>query len=205
MNPVKLVNECENKTEAQKMLLSEAYDPKDPELVNGRFFANKILTELNCCKDWSKIEQRKQLLKDLLGTYNDANIESPFLCTYGTNVHFGERCNVDADCIFLDSNKIKIGSNTKIGPNVQLYTSEYSTDPNDRLYQKANATAKPISIGKDCWIGGSSVVLPGVTIGDGVTVSAGSVVTKDVPCYHVVAGNPAKIIKKLPNTCLARV
>ena len=58
----------------------------------------------------------------------------------------------------------------------------------------------PITIGEDCWFGGSVIVLPGVTIGRGVTIGAGSVVTKDVPAFHVVAGNPARIIRKIePN------
>jgi acetyltransferase-like isoleucine patch superfamily enzyme len=58
----------------------------------------------------------------------------------------------------------------------------------------------PITVGEDCWFGGSVIVLPGVTIGRGVTIGAGSVVTKDVPAFHVVAGNPARIIRKIePN------
>ena len=57
--------------------------------------------------------------------------------------------------------------------------------------------AKPITIGNDCWIGGNAIICPGVSIGDGCTVGAGSVVTKDIPANSLAVGNPARVIKKL--------
>ena len=70
-------------------------------------------------------------------------------------------------------------------------------DPFLRNGIKGPELGDPIDIGEDCWFGGNVVVLPGVTIGRGATVGAGSVVTKDVPAFHVVAGNPARIIRKI--------
>ena len=121
-------------------------------------------------------------------------IEPPFFCDYGSNIHFGRECYLNHNCIFLDVCKITIGSNTFFGPNSQVYTATHPLDPIER---RKGEFGKPVKIGNDCWIGGSAVIPPGVTIGDGVTVGAGSVVTKDVEDYTVVAGNPAKIIKRL--------
>lgn len=90
-----------------------------------------------------------------------------------------------------------IGSRTLIGPNCALYATSHPLDPDLRNGTKGPECAKSIVIGEDCWLGGNVVVLQGVTLGRGVVVGAGSVVTKDVPDYHVVAGNPARILKTL--------
>jgi maltose O-acetyltransferase len=93
--------------------------------------------------------------------------------------------------------QVKIGSRTLFGPNVQIYTATHPIRPEDRNGTKGRESAKPITIGDDCWIGGAAIICPGVTIGNGVTVGAGSVVTKDVPDRVFVAGNPAKIIRHI--------
>ncbi|CAG7723710.1 unnamed protein product [Allacma fusca] len=87
---------------------------------------------------------------------------------------------------------VKIGKNFMSGPNVQIYTA---THPLDYLKRRTTDFGLPVTIGDDVWIGGRAVVCPGVTIGNGVTVAAGSVVTRDVPDFAVVAGAPAKIIR----------
>jgi acetyltransferase-like isoleucine patch superfamily enzyme len=94
--------------------------------------------------------------------------------------------------------KVHIGSRTLFGPNVQIYTAEHPLRPEDRNGTKGRESARPIRIGNDCWIGGAAIILPGVTIGDGVTVGAGSVVTRDVPARSVVVGNPARVVKVIP-------
>ena len=89
---------------------------------------------------------------------------------------------------------IRIGSNVLFGPNVQVYTATHPTDAAERT--SGLEFAKPIAIGDDCWIGGSALILPGVTIGDRCVIGAGSVVTKPVPSDAVVAGNPAKPVSR---------
>jgi maltose O-acetyltransferase len=84
------------------------------------------------------------------------------------------------------------------GPNVSLYTPQHPISPEERNGLKGREWAVPISIGSDCWIGGNVVVCPGVKIGDGCTIGAGSVVTKDVPARSVAVGNPARVIKSIP-------
>ena len=91
--------------------------------------------------------------------------------------------------------KIEIGDNTLIGPNTGIYTACHPIDYNQRLEGKEYG--KPINIGKNVWIGGSCIILPGVHIGDNSVIGAGSVVTKDIPSNVVAVGNPCKIIKEL--------
>jgi acetyltransferase-like isoleucine patch superfamily enzyme len=109
----------------------------------------------------------------------------------------GSNVYVNSNSTWLDTCLITVGSRTLIGPNCSFYSATHPTDPAVRNGTKGPEGGKPIVIGEDCWFGGNCVVLPGVTIGNGVTVGAGSVVTKDVPDYVVVVGNPAGVIRKL--------
>jgi maltose O-acetyltransferase len=179
--------------EAERMVSGLLYDPNQAELKNGARHAKLKMQQFNTsdCRD---MELRKKLLEELLGTYNNVIIEPPFFCDYGTNIDFGNNCYLNHNCCFLDVCNISIGSNTMFGPNVQIYTASHPLDPIER---RGRELGKPVAIGNDCWIGGSAVILPGVTIGDGVVVGAGSVVTKNVEPYVVVAGNPAKVIKRI--------
>jgi acetyltransferase-like isoleucine patch superfamily enzyme len=112
-------------------------------------------------------------------------------CRIGTGVY------INFNCTFLDTCLITIGSRTLIGPNCSFYSATHPLDPFLRNGISGPELGKPITIGEDCWFGGNVIVLPGITIGRGVTVGAGSVVTKDVPPFHCVAGNPARIIRKI--------
>ena len=83
-----------------------------------------------------------------------------------------------------------------MGPDVQIYTRNHRYDRIDiPMYEQGESEIKEVKIGNDVWIGARSIILPGVTIGDGAVIAAGSIVTKDVESYAVVGGNPAKIIK----------
>lgn len=104
---------------------------------------------------------------------------------------------VNFNSTFIDSCEISLGDRTMVGPNCSFFSGTHPLDPTVRNGTRGPETGKPIRIGEDCWFGGNCIVLPGVTIGKGSTVGAGSVVTKDVPEYHCVAGNPARIIRKI--------
>ncbi|KAM5361419.1 hypothetical protein ACJZ2D_013109 [Fusarium nematophilum] len=121
----------------------------------------------------------------------------PIRMDYGTNVKVGSNVFINSNCTIIDTRTVTIGSRTLFGPNVSLYSGAHPLDPELRDGTNGPESGAPITIGEDCWLGGNVVVLPGVTIGKGSTVGAGSVVTKDVPPYHVVAGNPARILRKL--------
>ncbi|KAM0424322.1 hypothetical protein ACHAPT_010468 [Fusarium lateritium] len=124
-------------------------------------------------------------------------VERPINIDYGTNVKVGSNVFINFNCTLIDTCTISIGARTLVGPNVSFFSGTHPLDPDLRNGTNGPEMGRPVTIGEDCWIGGSAMVLPGVTIGDGCTVGAGSVVTKDVPAYHVVAGNPARIIRKI--------
>lgn len=124
-------------------------------------------------------------------------VEAPLAFDYGTNVSVGKNVFINFNCTILDTCKVTIGSRTLFGPNVSLYSGTHPLDPAIRNGTRGPESGGEIHIGEDCWIAGNVTVLPGVTIGRGSTVGAGSVVTKDVPPFTVVAGNPARILRKV--------
>ncbi|KAJ9151886.1 Galactoside O-acetyltransferase [Pleurostoma richardsiae] len=124
-------------------------------------------------------------------------IDGPIKMDYGYNVKLSTNVYVNSNSTWIDTCTISVGARTLIGPNCSFYSGTHPLDPSVRNGTRGPETGKPIVIGEDCWLGGNCIVLPGVTIGRGVTVGAGSVVTKDVPPYVCVVGNPARIIKKV--------
>lgn len=123
------------------------------------------------------------------------SVDTPFHCDYGYNITIGNNVNIGRNGSFNDAAKIQIGDNTIIGPNVSIYTVELSTDPKHRQGGQGAQLGKGVIIDSDCWIGGGAIIMPGKVIGKGSTVGAGSVVTKDVPPFTVVAGNPARVLR----------
>lgn len=139
--------------------------------------------------------QKQELIRQLLGTVgSNPFIGDNFHCDFGLNIHVGDNFHADYNCTMLDVAEIHIGHNCLIGPDVGIYTAGHRLQPEGRTL---DGYGLPITIGNDVWIGGHSTILPGVTIGDGSVVSAGSVVIKDVPPQTLVGGNPANIIKTI--------
>jgi len=153
------------------------------------------------CREFNALPGDSPLRKDILihllkkPVPDSVIIKSPFICDYGFNITLEEKVFISYGAVFLDLCPIYIGEETLIGPGVHLYAASHPIDMEGR--KRAGCFGKPITIGKNVWIGGGSIVLPGVTIGDNSVVGAGSVVTKDVPPMVVVGGNPAKIIRHL--------
>ena len=182
------------KSEKEKMLSGENYSAVDRELVQDRIKAKKLLHKINVTEYWVNKSTRKLIAELLPNSKNVVHIEPPFHCDYGYNIECGENVFFNVNCVVLDSMKVKIGSNVMFGPGVHIYTA---THPLDKTERRLLEIAKPITIGDDCWIGGQSVICPGVTIGAGTVIGAGSVVTKDIPENCLAVGNPAKVIRKL--------
>ena len=182
------------KSEKEKMLSGELYFSKDKELVQDRIKAKKLLHKINVSEYWVNKNTRKLITELLPNSPNVVHIEPPFHCDYGYNIECGENVFFNVNCVVLDSMKIKIGSNVLFGPGVHIYTA---THPLDKMERRISESAKPVTIGDECWIGGQVVICPGVNIGSGSTIGAGSVVTKDIPENCLAVGNPAKVIRKL--------
>ena len=112
-----------------------------------------------------------------------------------SNISIGARFYANFDCVILDPGLVEIGDDVFFGPGVHIYTATHPIDANERI--KGPELAGPVRIGSRCWIGGRSIILPGVTIGEGSTVGAGSVVTSDVPPNVLAAGNPCRVVRTL--------
>lgn len=142
-------------------------------------------------------DEYRTVLEELIpGIPKSAVIMPPFYCDHGNGIRLGEHVFINANCTFLDGAFITIGAHTLIGPNVQIYTPHHPLNYLERCEGKEYSY--PVSIGSDCWIGGGSIILPGITIGDRTVIGAGSVVTKDIPSDCVAVGNPAVVKKRLP-------
>ena len=178
------------------MLAGELYDPRDPELAAARQRCRELCAQLNRSASGDGVA-RRAILAALLGVSTNAWIEPPFHCDYGTNLRLGSNVYFNFNCVVLDVMPVTIGANTLIGPAVQIYTATHPLDAAER--RRGLEAAKPVSIGADVWIGGGAILCPGVTIGDRAVIGAGSVVTRDVPADTVVAGNPARVIRRLPS------
>lgn len=179
-------------TEREKMLSGMFYVASDPELAESRQRARKLLNRLNTSADMTDEVERKKVLQELIGpSAQTLYLEPPFFCDYGVNIELGQDVYINFNCTILDCAKVKIGDGTQIGPNVQIYTATHPLNPKERLERKE--FARPISIGKNVWIGGGAIILPGISIGDGAVVGAGSVVTHDIAALGVAVGNPARV------------
>ena len=189
-------------TEKEKMLAGELYDCGDAELLALWHRAKDLARDYNLTNS-SDTKRKSELLNELLGKVgNQLWITPPFHVDYGCNIYFGNNCEVNMNCTFLDDNKIIIGDNVLIAPNVQLYTAYHPTHYLDRFTISENETfnfcktqTAPVIIGKNVWIGGGTIILPGVTIGDNTVIGAGSVVTKDIPADTIAYSNPCKVHK----------
>ena len=182
------------KTEKQKMLAGELYDPLDSELCQERQRCRDLCKLLNDSREEQQ-EERKGIVADLLGSPTDVWIQPPFFCDYGTNISLGAKVFFNFNCVVLDVMQVKIGSNVLFGPSVQIYTATHPINAVER--RKWLESAKPITIGSDVWVGGGAIICPGVTIGDRTVIGAGSVVTRDIPSDVFAAGNPCRVIRPL--------
>lgn len=183
------------RSEKHKMIHGEPYDPRDPELVADRGRARELLHKLNACPPGDDAA-RAALTAALLGRETDAFLQAPFFCDYGYNITVGSGFYCNFNCVILDVAPVTIGDRVLLGPAVQIYTATHPLDAAARAGGLEGGS--PVRIGDDVWIGGGAIVLPGVTIGDRAVIGAGSVVTKDLPADVVAAGNPARVIRKLP-------
>jgi Acetyltransferase (isoleucine patch superfamily) len=155
----------------------------------------RILTQKLNTMDRSDFKGLGDVVKELLGQSEGAWINPPFYCDYGFNIEVGKNFFANYNCTMLDVAKITIGENCFMASNVAIFTAGHPIHPDSRnsMYEYGI----PVTIGDNVWIGGNTVICPGVTIGSNCVIGAGSVVTKDIPDWSVAAGNPCRVIRKI--------
>lgn len=152
------------------------------------------LKALNGADPWD-IETIGRIAAEIIPDSHGLFIVPPFYCEYGTHIHIGPNFFANYDCMLIDVAPVTIGKNCQMAPKVAIYTAGHPVHPKTRA--TGYEYGKPVTIGDDVWLGGSSVILPGVTIGDGAVIGAGSVVTRDIPPMTVAAGNPCRVIREI--------
>lgn len=184
----------EGRSNWERMLAGEPYIADDPEMARQAARARAFEARYNdpAVAD----DERARVLREWLGAVGDGTyIRPPFLVDYGFNIRIGAHGYANLGLVALDVAPITIGDHVQIGPNVQLLTPNHPVDPDPRRDKWESAA--PIDIGHNVWLGGGSIVLAGVTIGDDSVVGAGAVVTRDVPAGVVAVGNPARVLRRV--------
>lgn len=194
------------KTEMEKCMAGEWYDCHDKVFLELKSKTVDLLMKYNSLP-YDYKEDKYKILKTMFGSIGTkVSVGHSFICDYGCNIHIGNNVTVNTACTFVDCNKITIGNNVLIAPNVQIYTVTHPIELNERLAPIETPRGKeyirhtfalPVTIEDGCWIGGGVIILPGVTIGKGSVIGAGSVVTKNIPANSLAVGNPCKVVREI--------
>lgn len=184
------------KTEKEKAAEGLLYNANYDETLQAEMKATRgIVFEYNNLSPLQD-EEREKILGSLLGKKGkNVTIISPFYCDYGYNIEVGDNFFANTNFVVLDGAKVKIGDNVFIAPNVGIYTAGHPLDAEQR--NEGLEYAFPVTIEDDVWIGGHVCIMPGVTIGKGTVVGAGSVVTKDLPANSLAVGNPCRVLREI--------
>ncbi|KAI9043597.1 sugar O-acetyltransferase [Aspergillus affinis] len=185
------------------MISGMMYNPNTPKLLEARHRCRGLTADYNNLdtKTFSYdqvFDKRLGLLRKLVGKVGDGSfIEPPFRPDYGCNMIIGSNCFINWGLTVLDTSLVVLGDRVQIGTNVGIFGAGHDTSVLSRL--KFVEFGHPVFIEDDCWIGGNVVILPGVRIGKGSTIGAGSIVTKDIPPYSVAIGAPCRVRKTIPS------
>ncbi|EGJ27719.1 sugar O-acetyltransferase [Streptococcus porcinus] len=174
----------------------QLYFPNDPQLIKKQLACQELLYCFNQTKP-SEIEKRNQLMKEMFKSVgSNVFIEPPLRANWGG--HFttiGKNVYINFNLTLVDDTFITIGDNTMIAPNVTIISGTHPLQPS--LREQGLQYNLPVQIGKNCWIGANTTVLPGISIGDNSVIGANSLVTKDIPANSLALGSPARVIKSL--------
>ena len=191
-------------TEREKLEAGILFSPADPELAAIKRRTHDLNRDFNALYE-GETDKRNAILRQILGGMGEGTyFQGPITFHYGVHTHVGKRCFFNFNLTVQDDGPVTIGDDCNFGPNVTIVTPVHPMLPDERkLLRTADGTlrrlcwARPVTIGSDCWFGANVVICPGVTIGDGCVIGAGSVVVKDIPPMSFAAGNPCRVIRTL--------
>ena len=184
-------------TELEKLDAGLEYDFWDSEVDARKLHAIEGCARLNAIPV-TEGAAREAAIRALFGAAGRTPTVLPvFCCDNGRNIYVGDNFLTNYNVTILDIAPVRIGDHVMIGPNTLITTVNHPLSPRRR--RQHIGQAKPVTIGRDVWIGGGCTILPGVTIGNNVVVAAGAVVTRDVPDNCVVGGVPAKVLRAIPD------
>ncbi|GAC98916.1 galactoside O-acetyltransferase [Pseudozyma hubeiensis SY62] len=201
-------------SEESKMLVGLPYIANTEHLIRARVKARRLQTQYNATQPTSALddetaafnqgqtvmsEDRKRILADLLevplSSVARAEFEPPLWVDYGTNIKLEGAFYANYNTTILDCSEVRLGDGVLFGPNVSIYCGTHSVSVKERV--QGLERSLPVSIGKDTWVGGGTIIMAGVEIGRGCTIGAGSIVTKNIPDWSVAAGSPCKVMRTL--------
>ncbi|MDO4536074.1 MAG: sugar O-acetyltransferase [Clostridium perfringens] len=181
--------------EKERMLQGKLYMAQG-EALKEDYKKSRRLTRLFNNTTEEQKEYRTELLKELFkSTGEKLYVEPPFRCDYGCNISIGENFYANYDCIILDVCNVNIGNNVFFAPRVNIFTAGHPICAQVR--NTMLEFGKPVTIGNNVWVGGNTVINPGVTIGNNVVIGSGSVVTKDIPDNVIAVGNPCRVLREI--------
>ena len=180
----------------EKLHSGELYISMDDELLQEQMGYLDRLYDFNQTRP-TEMERRREILRELFAEFGeDSYVEPPLHANWGGHhVHFGRGVYANFNLTMVDDTHIYVGDYTKFGPNVVLATAGHPLCP--ELRERGYQFNAPISIGKRCWLGSGVLVMPGVRIGDGCVIGAGSVVTRDIPPNSLAVGTPCRVLRAL--------
>ena len=180
-----------SKEHREKGLLFIADDSDWVEMKRAR----RLTQALNTI-DRTDFDGIRAIVNELFGKSDETTfLNPPFYCDYGSNIEVGKNCFINYNCTILDNAKVTLGDNCLLAPNVSIYTAGHTLYPDSRALGYEYGIE--VTIGDNVWIGGNTVICPGVHIGSNVVIGAGSVVTKDIPDWSFAARNPCAVIRKI--------
>ena len=183
------------RSEKEKMLGGELYDPLDALLSAERRRARLLFKALNDTRD-DQQEERARLIRELIPNAGEGVwIEPPFYCDYGSNITLGDKVFFNFNCVVLDVAPVRIGSRTLFGPAVQIYAATHPLSASER--RTGLEAGRAVEVGEDVWVGGGAIICPGIRVGARSVIGAGSVVTRDIPEGVFAAGNPCRVIREV--------
>ncbi len=180
----------------EKMLSGQLYLPEDETLVKEQELCLDRQAEYNLTRSSEK-DKRKTLLQEMFAEIGEGcYIEPPLHANWGgRHVHFGSYIYANFNLTMVDDGEIFVGDHTMLGPNVTIATAGHPVLPT--LREKGYQYNFPVHIGRNCWIGACSTILPGITIGENSVIGAGSIVTADIPANVVAVGNPCRVLREI--------